>query len=132
MGNGLPETLVTCGGCDKELNVLKPHLCVQIKAQRSVLLIDHMVGDDAAEDDEAPGVSLGTRSGRGRIALFHDFSCIEKYGKKRKELSAKIEHHHEEEVYVPDDNRSTEELVEAGELPEAMLAVFAAAERGEG
>jgi hypothetical protein len=143
--SGLPNTIVQCDGCEKPLNVLKPFLSVVVKAQRQVLVttVAQAEGDNFEEvenpEAEAPDVYLGTRSGRGRILSLHDFSCLNRYARddKRKDAPAKIMQHHEPgEIYVPADNRSPEELVEAGDLPEAMLAVYAeqadAIEPGEG
>lgn len=125
--NGLPETVVRCGGCGKELNLLRPHLTVQIKAERQTLVASSV--DPFSEGDQ-PSVVLGTQSGRGRIVKFHDFGCIMLYAEERDGQIVKLEPHKEASIYEPEDNRSPEELVDAGELPEEMLAVYAAREEG--
>lgn len=130
----LPETVVECGGCDEELNVLVPHLYVMVKAQRMVLLANTGDPFNVPENDDGPVVNLGTQSGRGRIVRFHNFACISKYANHpdRKGAAARIEPHEEDEIYVPADNRSPEELVEAGEMsPNVLAALNAAQEDGE-
>lgn len=130
MSNVIPVTVVECGGCDEELNLLAPHLSVQIKAERSVLVAD--ASADPFGDPSVPTVNLGTQSGRGRLVNFHNFACVRDYGDERASKEVKLEPHTEDEVYVPEDNRTPEELVAAGDLPEAMLAVYDAANAEEG
>ena len=126
MSSVLPETVTECGGCDEELNLLSPHLSVQIKAERNVLVADAGSPFDATQD--TPAVSLGTQSGRGRLVNFHNFDCVRAYGEARKDKAVSLEPHVEDEVYVPADNREPEELVKDGEMQAEMLAVFAARE----
>lgn len=120
----IPETTVECDGCGDELNLLAPHLAVQVKARRLRLVTEgvQMTGDLNEIPD--PEMYLGTISGRGRQILVHGAPCLAKYAESRPWTDAKLEVHKEDEIYVPEDNRSPEELVEAGELPRAMLTVY--------
>lgn len=131
----LPTTLVDCDGCGKELNVLNPYLYVMLKAQREVL-ISNPQGSPSESDLNAvaePELYLGTRSGRGRMMRFHDFDCIDKYVNGKKGKRAKLEFHKEDgDPFVPDDNRSPEELVESGDLPKEFLAFHKAASKDGG
>ena len=104
---------------------------MQIKAERQVLVTHEQATNEFEERDEGeyPDVSLGTKAGRGRMVKFHDFKCIRKYGSKREANTVKLMPHEEDEIYVPADNRSPEELVKAGEMDKSMLAVFAAREK---
>lgn len=125
VGNTIPETTVACGGCGEDVNLLAPHLSVQIKAERRVLVSQEAPATEGQDGLNVPeaNIYLGTKSGRGRIVQFHDFDCLADYAGERSGQTAKIEYHAEEgDPFVPDDNRTPEELVEAGELPEAALA----------
>lgn len=106
----IPQTVFECGGCEKDLNVLDPYLNVQIKAQREVIVTDDPA--DTEGEISEPGLYLGTKSGRGRIVKFHGFDCLFKYARERKDYEVKIEPHLEDEIFVPEDNRSPEELAE--------------------
>jgi hypothetical protein len=123
----LPKTTDECGGCDEELNLLHPHLVVQIKAARRVLVVEEEVSEDPNVVPDA-SIYLGDKSGRGRIIRFHDFKCMNRYTTARKDHKAVIMVHAEEgEPYEPEDNRSPEQLVKDGVLAKEMLAVHAAA-----
>jgi len=131
-GNNLPNIpnpIVECAGCSEDLSLLVPHLKVMVKAEQQVLLTS-----DAPTTGEgeiaAQQITLGTRSGRGRIMQFHDFDCLGQYAEDRAGAKAKLEAHAEDEIYEPEDNRSPEELVEAGELPGAYLDYQSALEEG--
>lgn len=126
MSELIPETVVECGGCGDDLNLLRTHLAVQIKAERHALVAPPPRDPFAEDDKDNPPIALGTQSGRGRIVHFHNFNCISKYGTDRKDNPIKIEPHKETDIYEPKDNRSPEELVKAGELPEAMLLLHKA------
>lgn len=119
---GLPETVVKCYGCGKDLNILNPYLQVAIKAQREVLVTENTNEDLNAESGTV--VYLGVKSGRGALKRFHDFACLEQYASKKNGAKAKIELHHEDEVYVPEDNRSPEQLVKDGEMTNKQLAAI--------
>ena len=121
----IPNPVVACDGCEKDLNTLNPYLQVGVKAQRQVLVSNELPSDDLNEVGSAE-IYLGTKSGRGVLKKFHDFDCALKWFGDRKGLKAKLEVHHEDEVYVPEDNRSPEELVKDGELPKEMLALHKA------
>lgn len=116
----IPDTVVKCDGCDEDLNLLNAHLTMQLKAERSVLLTDDKPATDPLEVPEAT-ITLGKKSGRGVIRNFHDFDCMAKWVKVREGLKAKLEYHSEDEIYVPDDNRSPQELVAAGEMTKATM-----------
>lgn len=119
----LPETVVDCDGCGKEMNLLSPHLNMQLKPKQGALLLS----ETAAEEGEIPlqVVSLGTRSGRGVLKRFHNFDCMGEWVSEREGLEPKLEYNvGDGEAYVPEDNRSPEELVEAGEMSDEMLAVI--------
>jgi hypothetical protein len=118
----IPNPVVACDGCEKDLNTLNPYLMVTVKAQREVLVSNEVSSDDPNEVGNAE-IFLGTKSGRGVLKKFHDFDCARKWFDARKGLAAKLEYHHEDEVYVPEDNRSPEELVEDGELPKEFLTL---------
>jgi hypothetical protein len=108
----IPNTTVECDGCGEELNLLAPHLAVQVKPKRKVLLLNELPDDDpnAVPEEE---ILVGEKSGRGVLLTLHDFDCLSKWTAKRKGKPAKLEFHVETEVYVPADNRSPEELAEA-------------------
>jgi hypothetical protein len=127
----IPNTVEECGGCEEDLNLLNPHLVMQIKATRKVLVVEEEVSADPNVVGDGL-IYLGDKSGRGRIVRFHDFGCIRKYANERKDNDTVIETYHQDEVYVPFDNRDPEELVKDGELPEEMLAVFAASAKEGG
>jgi hypothetical protein len=122
----LPNTVVDCDGCEKELNLLHPHLVMPLKAVRKVLVVEEETTEDPNEIGEAV-IYLGDKSGRGVILRMHGFDCMAEYAKARKGKMAKLEVHVEDEIYEPEDNRSPEELVKDGDLPKAMLAVHTAA-----
>ena len=126
----IPNPVVSCDGCEKDLNTLNPYLKVTVKAQREVLISNEVPSDDPNEVGTGE-IYLGTKSGRGVLKKFHDFDCAVKWFSARKGLKAKLEYHHEDEIYVPEDNRSPEELVEAGELPKEMLTLHKALARAE-
>jgi hypothetical protein len=123
----IPNVDAQCDGpdCDKTLSLLEEHLVVQVKPLVHVLL-SHT--EPATGDQVIPKttLSLGKMSGRGVIKLFHNFACAESWFTARNKLKPKLEPHYEKEIYVPEDNRSPEELVEAGELPQEALALHAA------
>lgn len=125
MGVEIPNPTVACDGCGDDLNTLNPHLKVAVKAQREVLVANELPSDDPNEVGYAE-IYLGTKAGRGVIKRFHDFDCALEWFGKRKGKKAKLEYHHEDEVYVPEDNRSPEELVKAGLLPKEILALHKA------
>lgn len=117
----LPETTVQCSGCDEPLSLLTDHLHMIFKPVRGVLVSTEV----PAEDSEIPSVeyTVGSKSGRGVVARFHGFGCLNAWTEARKTLKPKLEYHYEEgDPYVPDDNRTPEELVDAGEMPEEFLA----------
>lgn len=115
----IPNPIVTCAGCGEELSLLQPHLKLLIKAEMQVLVSTERPGEEG--EFTTFDYSLGTKSGRGRIFQVHDFGCLAQYAQERAELSVKLEVHAEDEIYEPEDNRSPEELVEAGELPSEIL-----------
>ena len=127
----LPETAIACDGCEEDLNILAPYLFVTVKAQREALIMSE---SESADPNEVPSseVLLGTKSGRGVMLRFHRFDCLAAWVAERKGLKAKIEFHSEDEIYVPADNRSPEELVEDGDAPQELLALLAASEGDEG
>ena len=114
-----PNPVVKCAGCGDDLSLLVPHLKISVKAEVNTLAVRQL----PAEDGEIGGeeYSLGSKSGRGRIFQVHNFDCLEQYATDRAGQEPKLEAHSEDEIYVPEDNRSPEELVEAGELPGAAL-----------
>jgi hypothetical protein len=116
----IPNTIAECDGCGKELNLLSPYLSMSLKAQRQVLVVEEVESENPDEIAE-PNIYLGSKKGRGVIRIFHDFDCAIKWMNKRKGLKAKLEVHKEDEIYVPEDNRSPEELVEAGEMTRAAF-----------
>jgi len=115
-----PNPVVECAGCGDELSLLQPHLKILVKAEQQVLVSQSVPSEDDSQFSRQV-YSLGTQSGRGRIFQVHNFDCLAEYAKARAGQEAKLEVHAEEEIYVPEDNRSPEELVEAGELPGAAL-----------
>lgn len=120
----IPATVVECDGCEKELNLLSPYLAVSVKPKFEVLLSEDEPTDNPTEVP-TQRFYLGSKSGRGPakgILKFHDFRCAGKWFAERKDLAPKLEYHAEDEVYVPEDNRTPEELVKAGELPKEFLA----------
>jgi hypothetical protein len=121
----IPNPVVTCAGCGDELSLLVPHLKLTIKAEMQVLVVN-----DSAEEFSTPSYSLGTKSGRGRLFHVHNFDCLGQYAQERAGQEPKLEIYTEDEIYVPEDNRSPEELVAAGELPAEILHYQAA--RAEG
>lgn len=121
----LPVTVVECdGGCDKELNLLNPYLTVTVKPKREVLLLDELPADDPNFVSEDV-IRLGTKSGRGVILRFHDFECALTWFENREGKPARLEFHHEDDIYVPDDNREPEELVADGDMHPAHAAALA-------
>jgi hypothetical protein len=124
----IPATVVKCAGCDEDLNVLNPYLQVQVKAQREILVAEDVPASGDPNVVPEPNLYLGVKSGRGVILRLHDFDCLGRWQKARKGLPAKLEFHKEEgDPYVPEDNRTPEELVAAGELPKEFLAYHEAA-----
>lgn len=121
----IPDTAVECDGCGETLSLLVPYLAVQVKAQRNVLLSTETQSEDPNEVGDVV-ISLGTKSGKGAIKRFHNFDCMESYASDRSGQEAKLEFHEEDEIYVPEDNRTPEELVEAGELDPAFLSLHKA------
>lgn len=119
----IPNTVIDCDGCTDSLNVLGDHLKLTLKPQRQVLMTEDVVDDEDENAVPEQRLFLGRKSGRGVIRFFHNFDCANAYMKKFEGKEAKLEYHSEEEIYVPADNRSPEELVEAGELPASMLDV---------
>lgn len=118
----IPNTVVDCGGCGESLNLISPYLKVQVRAERQALVANAgVVNGDPFGGDE--NVMLGTKSGRGVIRKFHDFDCLAKWVAERKGKTPKLEAHVEDEIYEPEDNRSPEELVKAGELDKAYLSL---------
>ena len=122
---GIPNPIVTCAGCENDLNTLNPHLTVAVKPVRKVLVANELPSDDPNEVGDGE-IFLGKKSGRGVQLAFCNFECGRKWFSARKELKAKLEFHAEDEIYEPADNRSPEELVEAGELPKEILALHEA------
>jgi hypothetical protein len=132
MPNEIPATTMPCDGCGEELNLLSSHLSMILKAQRSVLVTDTVESDDLDEVPESI-YYLGTKAGRGVIKKFHDFACLDLWVEPRKELKAKLEVHREEEIYVPEDNPTEEEIAqrEAEAAKVEANAAKAAAKGGE-
>lgn len=108
----IPNTTVSCDGCGDDLNLLAKHLVVTVKPQRQVLVLEDM---SAADPDEAAeqNISLGFRKGRGVAKRFHDFSCATKWFRERKDWEPKIELVVEDEIFVPEENRTVEEIAAA-------------------
>lgn len=131
----IPQYTEECAGCQEGLNLLVPYLHVQLKPKQNALLLTESQGEGGLLEQS---VTLGTRSGRGVMLKFHDFDCVGKWVAKRKGRKPLLEPHVEDEIYVPEDNRSPEELVkdkEPGWTKErltAMNALTADAERSEG
>jgi hypothetical protein len=126
---GVPNPIVECAGCGEELSELRPYLKIMVKAEMKVMLSQPT---DTTEEGEIPGteIYLGTKSGRGRIFSVHNFDCLVKYAEARAGKEPKLLVHTEEEIYVPEDNRSPEELVDAGELPPEFLSLQTAMAKG--
>lgn len=131
----LPDTVLEgCDApdCEDDFNLLSPFLFVTVKAKRNVLLIQtEEPGEDPNEVPEDE-VLLGTKSGRGVMLRFHNFDCFRAWVTKREGLSAKLEYHREDDIYVPEDNRSPEELVEDGEMHPALATALAEIAEPEG
>ena len=119
MGNTIPNTQVECAGCDEALNVLAPHLHMKLRAQREVLVVEEIASEDPNEVGD-PDIYLGSKNGRGVVKLFHDFDCMTSWVKEREGLKAKLEFHHEDEIYVPEDNPDDEELARRAEAAAAV------------
>lgn len=119
----IPNTVVTCDGCGEDLNLLNKHISMGLRVKREVLSLS--VPQQTGEIDDIPAqeVTLASLSGRGVLRTFHDFKCLDKWVNPRKGYELKLEPHYEDEIFVPEDNRSPEELVEAGELPSEILAL---------
>jgi hypothetical protein len=130
MGIEIPETVEICDGCGDEINLLNPYLKSKVNAERQVLISEDTPSTgENLNDVPDPKLYMGAKVGRGVVLLFHDFNCFDKWVNARKGLKAKLEFHAEEgEPYVPEDNRTPEELVKAGELPKEILALQKAAE----
>lgn len=111
----IPNTVVECDGCGEEMNLLAPYLSVTLKPQHNVLLMEDV---PTKNPDEIPGQSftLGSRKGRGVMWVFHDFNCALEKLSDYKDKVPVLEVHKEDEIYVPEDNRSPEELLESGEM----------------
>lgn len=117
------EAKYTCDGCDKEMQLLQPHVSMMLKIERSIPQINQTssVSDDGEQLSNVE-ISFATQSGRGVMRKFHDFKCLEEWVQERTDYEPKIQIHYEDgDPYVPEDNRSPEELVEAGELPPEVL-----------
>ena len=123
----IPDTVVSCDGCEKELNLLGKFLVVQVKPQRQVLVMEDVESADPDEIPE-PNIYLGSKKGRGVILRFHDFDCAGMWFSERSGLQPKLEAHKEDEIYVPEDNRSPEELVLDGEMSAAHAALISGGE----
>jgi hypothetical protein len=125
----VPNPIVMDAGTGEEISLLQPHLKVQIKAEMAVLLSTPV---EPSEEGEITGneITLGSKSGRGRIMYFKNFDSLVDYANERAGKEPKLEVHSEEEIYEPADNRSPEELVEAGELPSEILQFQAAMDEG--
>jgi hypothetical protein len=124
----IPQTIVECDSpeCEEELNVLSTHLTVVVKPKREVLIVEDIPTDDPEEVPESR-VYLGTCSGRAPakgILRFHNFKCAMQWFQAREDLKPRLQLHKEDDIYVPEDNRTPEELVEAGEMSEATLAAI--------
>jgi hypothetical protein len=133
----LPPTTVECDapGCKDELHLLAPHLTVAVKPKQKRLVVEEVPPENPNEI-AVDNMYLGNRSGRGPkkgVLLFHDFKCAAKWFEARKDKTVKLEVHEEDEIYEPEDNRTPEQLVKAGEMPDAWLkAQRALANRGPG
>jgi len=84
-------------------------LYMMLKAQREVLISDEATAADPNDVPEA-NIYLGVKSGRGVLKRFHNFACQLSWVEERKDLNAKLEYHAEDEIYVPEDNPTEEEL----------------------
>lgn len=99
----VPDTVVKCAGTGDDLNLLEPHLLVSVRAQRDVLVSEDLQSG-GLDDMGTPAIYLGTKAGRGVNLRFKNFDALAKWVGARKGLSAKLEPHREDEIYVPEDN----------------------------
>lgn len=106
----IPSTTLDCAGCNKELNLLVPHLSVMLKPQREVLVLTDVTEDEDNPEMVGQEITLGARSGRGVILKLHNFDCLIKWANERKGLAPVLEPHREDEVYVPEDNPDEKEI----------------------
>jgi hypothetical protein len=105
----LPDLAVVCPGCEKTLYILNPHLTVQVKPERAVVVNQPFSEYEAIvkgeertpeqilaagdTDEEEESVSyIGYRSGAGEHIKVHDYDCLAKYAKERKDESVKIKY----------------------------------------
>ena len=109
MATEMPVTVVKCAGCEKDLNVLVPYLSVIVRPKRDVIVSEEVTSADPNEVAEG-NIYLGTKSGRAVLRSFHNFACLATWVDKRKTLKAKLEFHHEDKIYVPEDNPDDEEI----------------------
>lgn len=110
MGAEMPVTVVTCDGCEKDLNVLSNHLAVQVTPKRDVLVSDEVASADPNEVSENV-VYLGTKRGSAALLRFHDYACLDKWVNPKKGEEVKLEFHSEPgDPYVPDDNPDDDEI----------------------
>jgi len=125
----MPVTVIECAGCEKDLNVLMPYLAVQVRAKREVVVSEEVPSADMNEIADNV-VYLGTKSGRGVLRSFHNFDCLKLWVDKREGLSAKLEVHRENEIYVPEDNPDDKELARRAKEAEKAAEKAAAAANG--
>lgn len=119
----IPNPVTECDGCGKEMNLLAPFLVVTVKPQHQALLVEDVPAENEGEISKQ-NITLGTRKGRGVAWKFHNFDCAIKKISTYKGKEPKLEVHAEKEIYVPEDNRSPEELVKAGEITKEQYAVI--------
>jgi hypothetical protein len=131
MGTEMPVTVVACDGCEKELNVLTPYLSVLVRPKRDVIVSEEVASSDPNEVSDNV-VYLGSKTGRAVLLSFHDFNCLDKWVNPRKGLPAKLEHHAEKEIYVPEDNPDDAEIAKrAADAEKAAAAAEKATKAGE-
>lgn len=121
MATEMPVTVVTCDGCEKELNVLANHLAVQVTPKRDVLVSDEVSSADPNEVSENV-VYLGTKRGAADLLRVHDFACLDKWVNSRKGNDVKLSFHSEDEIYVPEDNPDDAELAKRARAAERAAA----------
>lgn len=119
----IPNPVTECDGCGKEMNLLAPFLSVSVKPQHQVLLAED-IPPETKDGIPTQSFTLGSRKGRGVIWKFHSFDCALEKLKSYAGKLPKLEVHREDEIYVPEDNRSPEELVKAGEMTKELFAVI--------
>jgi hypothetical protein len=93
----MPQTVIECAGCGKDLNLLMPYLHVMLRAKREVLISDEVPSEDPNEVPENE-VYLGSKSGRGVVREFHNFDCLGMWVQEREGKEAKLEYHAEDEI----------------------------------